>query len=196
MIKFRLLTLLSLVLALALPGVAYAGEAEDFVKARQTELSALLKKPKSEANTKAIHGVFDQILDYDQLARRSLGSAEWKRRSAAERAEFTELLKALIRNAYERNLRNTLGYAVSFQGESKDDKMTLVRTVAKNTKDAREEPISIDYLIAGSGKLQIVDIVTEGSSLTRGYRSQFRRVLKKKGWSGLIETMQKKRDEG
>ncbi|MBX3182181.1 MAG: ABC transporter substrate-binding protein [Polyangiaceae bacterium] len=196
MTRHRLLSLLSLVLALVLPSVALAGTAEDFVKTRQSELTGLLKKPKSEANTKAIHGVFEQILDYDELAKRSLGSAEWKRRSAEERAEFTSLLKSLIQSAYEKNLRKTLGYSVSFKGETKDDGVALVRTVAKNTKDAREEPISIDYLVKGSKDQRIVDIVTEGSSLTRGYRSQFRRVLKKKGWSGLIDTMKKKRDEG
>ncbi|MGE3670067.1 MAG: ABC transporter substrate-binding protein, partial [Polyangiaceae bacterium] len=61
--------------------------------------------------------------------------------------------------------------------------------------DKREEPLSIDYVVATErGSLKIIDIVTEGSSHTRGYRSQFKRILKKKGWDELIRLMKKKRD--
>lgn len=195
MMKTRILSLLALCLVALFPALAAAeGKAETFIKTNQAELATHLKAAESKANQAKIRGVFDKILDYDVLAQKSLGSAEWKKRSEAERAEFTGLLKDLVRQAYERNLRKTLNYNVSFRGESKDDNQYLVRTSAKSKTDAREEPFSIDYLVAGSSQLKIVDIITEGSSLTRSYRSQFRRILKDKGWDELISMMKKKRD--
>jgi phospholipid transport system substrate-binding protein len=46
------------------------------------------------------------------------------------------------------------------------------------------------------GKWQIYDIVTEGSSLIRNYRNQFRRVIEKKGFDELLRRMKAKRDKG
>lgn len=192
----RFLSLFSLIVLLLLPGVSLAkGKAETFVKTRQGELVKLLKAGSAESQKEKIRDVFDEILDYDTLAKKSLGSSTWKKRSEAERAEFSGLLKDLVRQAYERNLRKTLSYDVTFQGETKDKGKYLVRTTAKSKTNSREEPVSIDYVVAESGgKLLIIDIVTEGSSLTRGYRSQFKRILKKKGWDELIRLMKKKRD--
>lgn len=192
----RFLSLFSLLLLLLLPSVSLAkGKAESFVKTHQAELVTLLKADSSKSQRDKIHHVFDQILDYDTLARKSLGSATWKKRSEAEREEFSGLLKDLVRQAYERNLRKTLNYQVTFDGEVKDRGKYLVRTTAKSKSDKRQEPVSVDYVVTeASGKLLIIDIVTEGSSLTRGYRSQFKRILKKKGWDELIRLMKKKRD--
>ncbi len=188
------LSLLSLLALLLLPSAALAkGKAESFVKSRQAELVKLMKAGDDKDK---IHAVFDEILDYDTLAKKSLGSSTWKKRSEAERTEFKGLLKDLVRQAYERNLRKTLNYQVSFEGEDKSGSKYLVRTVAKSKTNKREEPLSIDYLVQSeSGDLKIIDIVTEGSSLTRGYRSQFKRILKKKGWEELIRLMKKKRDK-
>lgn len=187
------LSLLSLLALVLLPSAAFAkGKAESFVQERQAELVKLMK---AGDNKTKIHAVFDEILDYDTLAKKSLGSSTWKKRSDAERAEFKGLLKDLVRQAYEKNLRKTLNYQVSFEGEDKSGSKYLVKTVAKSRTNKREEPLSIDYVVeTAEGDLKIVDIVTEGSSLTRGYRSQFKRILKKKGWDELIRLMKKKRD--
>lgn len=188
------LSVLTLLALFLLPSAALAkGKAESFVQERQSELVKLMKAGDDKAK---IHAVFDQILDYDTLAKKSLGSSTWKKRSEAERSEFKSLLKDLVRQAYEKNLRKTLDYKVSFEGEDKSGSKYLVKTVAKSKTNKREEPLSIDYVVeSGAGNLKIIDIVTEGSSLTRGYRSQFRRILKKKGWDELIRLMKKKRDK-
>src|SRR5262249_49545325 len=144
--KFLLLG--SLVVALVTSPVAFAGDEAplDFVKARQTELSALVKKGSAPDAKKKIENVFDAILDYDALARDSLRE-NWDGRSDAERKEFQDVLKQLVQRAYRRNLDRTLNYDVTFEGASPQDQSVVVRTVAQNRKNAREEPISIDYTL-------------------------------------------------
>ncbi len=72
-----------------------------------------------------------------------------------------------------------------------------MRTVAKKKGDARDEPLSIDYVVNdASGKNKIVDIVTEGSSLVVNYRNQFKRIIKKQGFPELIKRMKTKLEKG
>ena len=154
-----------------------------------------LEAEKTSANEQKIGAVFDQLLDYDTLAKESLAD-HWNDRSEAERREFQNVLKQLVQRNYRKNLRKTLEYDVEYRGESKAKKGYLVRTVARNRKNTREEPISIDYVLHEvDGKWLVADIITEGSSLVNTYRSQFRRVIKKKGFDGLIKQMKAKLDQ-
>ncbi len=178
--------------ALSVTPVAFAASAEDFVKAKQSELVKLVQAGK-EAD---VDKVFDQVLDYRVLAESALGD-HWAERTPAERDQFTDLLSKLVRNSYRKNIKKTLGYEISYKGTEKGKDGDLVRTVAKNTKDAREEPISIDYVVrAQSSGQRIVDVVTEGSSMVKNYRSSFNRIMKKGGFPELLKRMQKKVNSG
>lgn len=192
--KFPGLAAIALALTLSLP--AFASEAESFVKGKHTELSELVSKAKSAQDEKKLDAAFDSVFDYEALAKATLKDS-WEQRTPAERAEFTGLLKDLVRNAYRRNIKKTLGYDVDYKGEEDAEAGKLVRTIAHNRKNSREEPVSIDYAVHQvGGKWQIFDIVTEGSSLARNYRNQFRKVIEKKGFDELLRRMKAKRDKG
>lgn len=181
-------------LGVALPRSAFAddGGAEPFVKDKHAELTELLKKPKSPANDKKVQAVFDELLDYDYLARESLKDY-WGERSDAEKKDFSDVLQQLVRNAYRKNLKKTLEYSIEYRGSDKAKQGYLVRTVAKSKTNSREDPISVDYLLHKvNGKWRVYDIVTEGSSLVHNYRSQFRRIIKKKGFDELMRRMKDK----
>jgi phospholipid transport system substrate-binding protein len=178
--------------ALLLSVGAFAAEAETFVKSKQNELTVLLKQPKSNAAEQKIGQVFDQMLDYHGLAKDSLGDF-WSELTPPQQQEFESLLKDLVRRAYRKNLRKTLDYEVAFQGEVKADRGQLVRTVARNKSNKREEPISVDYVLHQvNGEWRVYDIVTEGSSLLKNYQDQFRRIIKKKGFDELLRRMRRK----
>lgn len=192
--KFPVLAAFTLALTLALP--AFAAEAESFVKGKHSELSELVSKAKSGEDEKKLDAAFDAVFDYEGLAKATLKDS-WDQRTPAERAEFTAVLKDLVRNAYRRNIKKTLGYEVDYKGEQDGEAGKVVRTVAHNKKNAREEPVSIDYVVHQvDGKWQIFDIVTEGSSLVRNYRSQFRKVIQKHSFEELLKRMKAKRDKG
>jgi phospholipid transport system substrate-binding protein len=192
--KVPVLATLALALTLSLP--AFGTEAESFVKGKHNELTELVSKAKSAEDQKKLDAAFDAVFDYDGLARATLKDS-WEQRTPGERTEFTALLKDLVRNAYRRNIKNTLGYEVDYKGEQDGDAGKVVRTVAHNKKNAREEPVSIDYVVHQvEGKWLIADIVTEGSSLARNYRNQFRKVIEKKGFDELLKRMRAKRDKG
>lgn len=192
--KVPVFAALALALSLSLP--AFGAEAENFVKGKHGELTELVSKAKSADDEKKLDAAFDSVFDYDALAKATLKDS-WEQRTSAERAEFTAVLKDLVRGAYRRNIKKTLGYEVAYKGEQDADAGKVVRTVARSRTNVREEPVSIDYAVHQvGGKWQIFDIVTEGSSLARNYRNQFRKVIEKKGFDELLKRMKAKREKG
>ncbi len=174
-------------------GPAFAGAATDVVKAKQTALFELLKKPSNDAKTSAM---FDEMLDYQTLAEGSLGS-EWAARTDAEKAEFSALLKQLVRKAYERNLKKTLDFNVEYTAEEKKGNAIVVKTRAVSKKDARSEPLEIAYVVAEkNGTWLVQDIITDDVSLVSSYRSQFVKIVKKDGFPALIKKMKDKLAKG
>ncbi|MFZ5894239.1 MAG: MlaC/ttg2D family ABC transporter substrate-binding protein [Myxococcota bacterium] len=192
--SLRMIALFSAVLLVA--PFATAAEAEGFVKAKQGELLELVRKSKGAADDRKVEDAFDNVLDYDALARETLKEA-WAERTPEERAEFQQVLKKLVRGAYRKSLKRISDYTVEYKGESAAENGQIVRTVAKSRNDARQEPVSIDYVVHQvDGKWRVADIVTEGSSLVANYRNQFRRIIKKDGFPALIKRMKAKLDKG
>lgn len=191
----RIISFLLLAIFLLLAPAASAGNAQNYLEGKQKELTDLIKKPKSGPNDEKLKVTFDALLDYGAFAQDSL-EGEWQKLSEKERTDFQALLKTLVQRSYTKNLRNTLDYNIVFKGESKAKKGDLVQTVAKHKTDPRKESISIDYLVHQvGGSFKVYDIITEGESLVKNYKSQFRRVIKKEGISGLLERMRTKAAE-
>jgi phospholipid transport system substrate-binding protein len=191
--RTNLVAALMLSVGLTLAGAAFAGPATDVVKTKQTALYDLLAKPGTEAKVGAI---FDETLDYNTLAQASLGS-EWAVRSDAEKAEFSGLLKQLVRRSYERNIKKTLGYNIEYIGETEKNAQVVVATRAVSKSDKRADPVEIDYTLAQKdGKWMIIDIKTDGVSMVSSYRSQFTKIIKKDGFPTLITKMKDKIAKG
>ena len=183
----------SLGLTIAGAQFAYAGPATDEVKAKQTALYDLLAKPGTE---KKVAATFDEVLDYDTIAQGSLGS-EWANRSDAEKAQFSDLLKQLVRRSYERNIKKTLNYNIEYTAEAPKGSQIVVSTKAVSKTDKRADPVEIDYTLAQKdGKWRIQDIKTDGVSLVSSYRSQFTKIFKKDGFPVLIQKMKDKIAKG
>jgi phospholipid transport system substrate-binding protein len=183
-------------LALTVAGSAFAGPATDVVKAKQAALFDLLRQASPDGQKK-IDAVFDEMLDYGALAQGSLGP-EWGNRSDAEKAEFSDLLKKLVRNAYQKNLKKILDFDVSYTDETPADGGLMVKTRSKaKNADVRDDPVAIDFKMVSTGSVwKVQDIVTEDVSLVQSYRSQFTKIIKKDGFAALVQKMKDKLAKG
>lgn len=184
-------------ITLILHATAHAAEsAEQFVRSQQTDLVAVLGKPKSHAREQKITDLMDQVFDYGELAKRSLGD-EWQTRSDADKSEFQKLLEQLVRQSYRRNLDKIAGWDVTFNASHDAGGLMRVPTVAKHKTDTRKDPVSIDYLLSQStGKWRVCDIVVEGSSLVGNYNNQFRKIIRKQGFTELLARMRRRVQKG
>ncbi|MEM9696299.1 MAG: ABC transporter substrate-binding protein [Myxococcota bacterium] len=171
---------------------AAAADLTAFVKDHQDDFFKVIATPKTPARQSKLKGMFDQIFDYDTLARESLGK-KWNDRSDAEKTQFTALLTDLVRENYNRNLTKMLDYNIRYVGEEPQGGRTLVKSRAKHKTKAREPEIEIDFLMeVQPGGPRVVDLYTERASLVKTYRSQFLRILRKKDFPTLISKLEKK----
>ena len=195
--RIRMLSSLgALALAVAVVSPARAGEtARDFIQSRQTQVSALVRQAPGAQRDKQVASVLDAMIDYEQLAKRTLPS-HWADLSEAQRKEFTGILTTLVRRNYERNIKNILDYRVEYLGEEPGSEGVVVHSRASSANQ-REEPVAIDYqLLNAAGGWRVVDVVTEGSSLVNNYKNQFHRVIQKDGFDALVRRMKDKLAKG
>jgi phospholipid transport system substrate-binding protein len=193
--SFRRLSVVGLALMAALaagPSALAAESAQDFVQAKQARVTSLLHQTPGSQRDKQIAAVLDGMMDYDELAKRSLAS-HWNDLSETQHREFTDVLKRLVQRNYERNIKNILDYQVDYLGEDQASDNVVVHTRATSKSNNREEPVAIDYHLARAGDAwKVLDIVTEGSSLVNNYRNQFHRIIQKDGYDALLKRMKDK----
>lgn len=179
----------------ALEHTAHAGPTTELVKAKHAASFDLLKQATVDADKK-FGAVEDDLFDYTAMAEASLGS-EWTLRSEAEKAQITDLIKPMVRKFYERTLKKLLAYNVEYVAEESAAGAMIVRTHAKPKADSGQAAFELNYkLVAKAGIWKCRDVVAEGGSLTARYRSEFTRLVKKSGFTALVQKMQEKLAKG
>jgi phospholipid transport system substrate-binding protein len=178
-----------LLAGLALAGTASADEgAQKFIQTEHVKLETILRQPATAARDAQITNTLDTMVDYDELARRAFGQPcpigvgnctnHWSELTEQQRAEVTGLLKKLVEKNYKKNLIKTLDYEVIYKGQKEVAGDSKIRTEAKSKLKPRDPAVQVDYLVKGAGGgYKVVDIWTEGSSLTKNYYDQFHKFL-------------------
>lgn len=201
---FVLAAALSLTCGLfATPASADVAGAQTFVEREYGQLKRLVE---ANAPQQQVRQAIDGMVNYDELAKRTLGKpcppavpackSHWDELTAEQHAEVTGLLRQLVEKNYRKNLTKTRSYDISYRGaKDQGDNLSKIRTEAKSKEKPRDPAVQVDYIIlAASGQYKVIDIVTEGSSMTKNYYDQFHRMLTTPG-QGYPYMVQKLRDK-
>lgn len=135
----------------------------------------------------------DGALDWDKVAEDAMGSAEYKKQSPKNRADFKNLLKdVIVRTAYTRLDKFWEGATYAFGTiEAKGGKAHIP---AKFTVGG--EPFSLDYyLVNKGGKWLIYDLAFEGEKYSININEQISAFLREKSFPNLMEKLRKRRNE-
>lgn len=195
-------------LALSVSTLAFAASADvagaqAFVEKEHGNLKKLVE---SNADSGRVAQAIDGMVDYDELARRTMGAPcpltvpsctnHWKDLNPDQQKEVTGLLKKLVEKNYHKNLNKTRDYDISYRGaKEQGENLSKIRTEAKSKAKPRDPAVQVDYVIMGSGpSYKVIDIVTEGSSMTKNYYDQFHRMLTT-GGQGYPYLVQKLKDK-
>ncbi|MCL2449740.1 MAG: ABC transporter substrate-binding protein [Polyangiaceae bacterium] len=191
--------------ATAAPARAAADDPEDFVREQHRRIELLLHEPVSTTRDARIHDALGSFVDYDELTHRAFGepcpraepSCEdlWSGYNDDQRAELRVLLEQLVRKTYRRNLTKTLDYDVDYRGMHEAGGDSRVLTEAKNRLKPREPPVRVDYVVKQTpAGPKVVDIITEGSSLTKNYYDQFRKKMHNpnEGYANIVQKLREK----
>jgi len=129
--------------------------------------------------------------DFDEMSKRVLGKT-WRRLDDQQKEEFVDLFTQLLQYAYIGKIEDYKDTPIRFVGQRIRGRRAEVKTeIASSTK-----PIAISYIMLLEGdQWMVYDVVAEGVSLVRNYMEQFRDIVRKEGYEGLVKQLRAKIDE-
>jgi ABC-type transporter MlaC component len=174
----------------AQPAPAKAGPGTDAVKKANDTIFALIKKKAPAAEVTKAVGAFFNI---NELGKAAMAD-QWSKLKPAEQTEFLKILTELIQANYIKIQTDNVNYTTKYVSETTNAKGNLVvGTEVEYMKKGRPQKVKIDYeLIKNGASYQAFDFVLEGSSTVDSYRQSFNKIMKDKGFAGLMTTMKTK----
>ena len=186
---------LILAICLMLPLQSYAATPKETVEKGVNNLLKTLGDPAFKAQTKdqqiaTLGTEIEKVFDFTELSKRTLGR-DWKKMSAAQQTEFVKLFKELLQGVYADRL-----LAYSDQKVIFDKEITLKKGRAEvqsylQTSDGKKIPLFYRLTDKG-GSWKVYDVVIEGVSMVKNYRTQFRDILAKDSPDKLLEILRDK----
>lgn len=178
------------VLVASLASPAFAGPPTDTLRQGVDRVLRIVEKPGD--HPAEIRKVAQELFDFEQTARRSLGP-HWNARTPEERREFVDLFAELLERTYVRRIESGAGGTVTYVGESIDGDEATVRT---RVLTQEKSDIPIDYRMRRkNGRWVIYDVSIEGVSLIANYRTQFNRVIQTESYDALVARLRSKEPE-
>jgi phospholipid transport system substrate-binding protein len=154
--------------------------------------SALKAPDKAKERRTAVRKVADDIFDFAETAKRSLGR-HWAARTPEEREEFVKLFGDLLERSYISKIELYGGEKIQYVGDKIEGDTAIVQSKLL-TKTGGEVPIEYRMLKKGERWL-VYDVVIEGVSLVANYRTQFNKIIQTSSFQDLVKKMKTRQEE-
>ncbi len=159
-----------------------------------SKLTSILADPDlrgDEQKTKRRAKIMESIksgFDFEQMCKRILGGT-WNTVTPDEQKLFTELMTKLLENVYIGKLENYSGQTIGYVSERVKGDRAQVSTLIED----ENLQIPVHYIMTlEEDKWMVYDINIEGVSLVRNYMQQFKSIIRKDNFDGLIKVLQDK----
>ena len=176
-----------------------AGEATKQVKIGIEAVLDILRDPdlkdeerKSQRRVMLREAIQKQF-DFTEMSKRSL-ARQWEKRSDEEKIEFIDLFSGLMERNYIGKIEVYTDEKIKYTKEEIDEEFATVKTIIV-TRDKQEIPITYS-LHNVKDKWRVYDVKVKGVSLINTYRQQFRSVIRKSSYGGLVKILRRKKAEG
>ena len=188
-----------LAVLLMIPLQGYAATPKETIETGVNKLLATLSDPAFKAKAKdeqvaQIGEVIDTIFDFKELSRRALGR-EWKKMTAEQQKEFVPLFRKLLQGVYADRLLAYSDQKIIFDKETMLKKGRAEVQSYLQTADGKKIPLFY-RLSDKSGSWKVYDVIIEGVSMVKNYRTQFRQILAKDSHEKLLEILRNKVSKG
>ncbi|NWF73859.1 MAG: ABC transporter substrate-binding protein [Nitrospirae bacterium] len=141
-----------------------------------------------EERRQQIEQVIRDRVNFGQMAQRSLG-VPWTTLSDKERQEFVNLFVQLIRDTVANKIDQYYGEQIFYLIEQREGGFAQVKTHLIGPK----VDTSLDFRLENqSGKWLVYDVVIDGISSVRNYRTQFSQIIRDNTYARLVEKMKQR----
>jgi phospholipid transport system substrate-binding protein len=126
--------------------------------------------------------------DFYEMSKRVLGK-QWNQLSQQEKDAFVEKFTQLLQYAYIGRLEAYAEQEIVYKGQRIRGKRAEVQTEMVD----KDIAIPVSYIMILKGdQWKVYDIVVERISLVRNYMEQFRQILRKEKYAGLMKQLEQK----
>lgn len=126
--------------------------------------------------------------DYNEMSKRVLGRT-WRDLSPKQQEEFVVLFTDLLQYAYVGKIEDYAGQTVDFKSQRIKGNRAEVKTELVD----KDKTIPVSYImLLKDDQWMVYDVVVEGVSLIRNYMEQFREILRKDKYAGLVKQLEEK----
>ncbi len=191
--------ILIFIFLLVIPLQAYAATPKETVETGVNKVIATLSDPAFKAKPKDqqiadISAEIESVFDFQELSRRTLGK-QWKKMSAEQQTEFVKLFTELLQGVYADRLLAYSDQKILFDKEIMIKKGRAEVQSYLQTSDGTKIPLFY-RLTDKSGSWKVYDVIIEGVSMVKNYRTQFRDILSKDSPEKLLEILREKTKKG
>lgn len=135
-----------------------------------------------------LEDVIASHFDYTEMSKRAL-AAHWVPLTVGERAEFVELFKSFLSDRYAEKIEGYSGEQIYYLSERIQDNYAEVRTELRSSKVV----VPMDYrLYRKDGTWHAYDLVVDGVSLVKNYRSQFEKIIRTSSYKELVRQLRER----
>jgi phospholipid transport system substrate-binding protein len=193
------LVAVALVVGLVVGPRAWAGAPTDLLRVQIDRVVKTLDEPdlkkegKSRERRAAVRRIAEDIFDFAETAKRSLGR-HWQTRNPAERKEFVDLFANLLERSYLSKIELYSGERIAYLGDTVEGDQATVRTRIV-TKHGTEVPVDYKMYRHGGDRWLVYDVIIEGVSLIANYRTQFNKIIQTSSYEELVRKMKTKQAE-
>lgn len=156
---------------------------------------AVLEEPSMKGNLsretkiEKLRPIAQKMFDFTELSRRALGR-NWNKLNAEQKREFVRLFRILLEGVYADRILSYTDEKVEYLDE---------KSLTKNRAEVQTHIVAVDKnipvyyrMILKENEWRVYDVIVEGISITRNYRSQFREILIKQSPEELIDMLRKR----
>ncbi len=127
-------------------------------------------------------------LNTASIAQRTLGPF-WKDATEGQRQRFTHLFVKILERTYLNRINDSSGGTVEYLKQRIKGNRAIIDTIF--VSGDIEIPVQYKMVMEGEN-WQVFDVVIEGVSLTRNYRASYGAIIRRDGFDGLLDLMEKK----
>lgn len=164
-------------------------------------MQKLLKSPRP--TVAGATQITDDYIDFGELGKRALGST-WAKIRANERTEFANSVTGILRWTYAdkavsggaRKIEDIRQVSEQVQGNEATVTTEVVPTSESTPGSVPQKPWPIVYKLyrAANGKWRAYDIIADEVSILDTCRDEFRSIIAKRGFAGLLTSLKDKRE--
>ena len=166
----------------------------EVVRSTLTEVFRILEDERLKDPAKLIprRHMLEEVIashfDYTEMSKRAL-AAHWVPLTTSERAEFVELFKSFLSDRYAEKIESYSGQQVFYLSERIQENYAEVRTELRSSKVA----VPMDYrLHMRDGIWHAYDLIVDGVSLVKNYRSQFEKIIRSSSYQELVRRLRER----